>query len=172
MSALQSLTEVFGEGGHGDNAERFARELLAEHRAEALAEDGQAYDGELAMLRGLVRVLRVAARNEDMPEVQRLLADHVRDEAAARAQARIAPDTTAADLERQTALMAGIRQEPARRWKSGRAVGLLRRLGYHPISPRTASRDLAALAAAGLLVMHEEKGVRWYEVARQGGHRA
>uniref|UniRef100_UPI00131BC046 hypothetical protein n=1 Tax=Streptomyces sp. NRRL F-6674 TaxID=1463877 RepID=UPI00131BC046 len=62
-------------------------------------------------------------------------------------------------------LMAGIRREPARRWKSGRAVNLLRRLGYHPISPRTASRDLAALAGAGLLVMHEEKGVRWYEVA-------
>jgi hypothetical protein len=122
---------------------------------------GENYSGELEMFRGLVRVLRVAARNEDMPEVQRLLWDHARDEAAAY---EAAPDQTAVDLERQTALMAGIRQEPARRWKSGRAVGLLRRLGYHPISPRTASRDLAALAGAGLLVMHEEKGVRWYEV--------
>lgn len=40
MSAFESLTEVFAEGGHGDNAERFARELLAEHRAEVLAEQG------------------------------------------------------------------------------------------------------------------------------------
>ncbi|MFI0268616.1 hypothetical protein [Streptomyces luteogriseus] len=128
------------------------------------------YPGELEMFRGLVRVLRIAARNEDMPEVQRLLWDHARDEADAYAQAQVAPDPTAADLERQTALMAGIRQEPARRWKSGRAVGLLRRLGYHPISPRTASRDLAALAGAGLLVMHEEKGVRWYEVAARRPH--
>ena len=130
---------------------------------------GENYPGELEMIRGLVRVLRIAARNEDMPEVQRLLWDHARDEAAAY---EAAPDQTAADLERQTALMAGIRQEPARRWKSGRAVNLLRRLGYHPISPRTASRDLAALAGAGLLVMHDEKGVRFYTVARQGGHRA
>ncbi|MGW7495410.1 hypothetical protein ACWGKA_14060 [Streptomyces luteogriseus] len=131
------------------------------------------YPGELEMFRGLVRVLRIAARNEDMPEVQRLLWDHARDEAAAyeAAPEQTTPDPTAADLERQTALMAGIRQEPARRWKSGRAVNLLRRLGYHPISPRTASRDLAALAGAGLLVMHEEKGVRWYEVAPKSTHR-
>jgi alkylhydroperoxidase family enzyme len=127
------------------------------------------YPGELEMFRGLVRVLRVAARNEDMPEVQRLLWEHASDEAAAYEQAGETPDRTAADLERQAALMAGIRKEPARRWKSGRAVGLLRRLGYHPISPRTASRDLAALAAAGLLVMHEETGVRFYTVARRGG---
>ncbi|NUT07576.1 MAG: hypothetical protein HOV76_29310, partial [Hamadaea sp.] len=76
---------------------------------------GENYPGELEMFRGLVRVLRIAARNEDMPEVQRLLWDHARDEAAAY---EAAPDQSAADLERQTALMAGIRQEPARRWKS------------------------------------------------------
>ncbi|NUU22808.1 MAG: hypothetical protein HOV68_15045, partial [Streptomycetaceae bacterium] len=78
------------------------------------------YSGELEMFRGLVRVLRIAARNEDMPEVQRLLWDHARDEAAAyeAAPEQTPPDQSAADLERQTALMAGIRQEPARRWKS------------------------------------------------------
>lgn len=36
MGALESLAEVFGEGGHGDNSETHARELLAEHAAEVL----------------------------------------------------------------------------------------------------------------------------------------
>lgn len=44
MSALESLTEVFAEGGHGDNSERFARELLAERRAEVLAEAARLAD--------------------------------------------------------------------------------------------------------------------------------
>ncbi|WP_155054564.1 zinc finger Ran-binding domain-containing protein [Streptomyces blattellae] len=34
MSALESLTEVLGESGCGDNSERYARELLAEERRE------------------------------------------------------------------------------------------------------------------------------------------
>lgn len=34
MSALESLTEVFGESGCGDNSERYARELLAEAQRE------------------------------------------------------------------------------------------------------------------------------------------
>lgn len=163
MSALESLIEVFGEGGHGDNAERFARELLAEHRAEVLAEDGQAYDGELAMLRGLVRTLRVVVRPDtvDVTEVRRLLQQHVGDEAEARTE------TT-----RQAALLDAILQDPNGRWKSGRAVKVLRQLGYHPISPGTASHDLAALAAAGHLTRHEETGVRWYEAAHRGGNRA
>lgn len=84
MTALESLTEVFGEGGHGENAEPFAREVLAEHRSEVLAADGQAYDGELSMLRGLVRTLRVVARQSDLGEVQRLLIHHAVDDADAR----------------------------------------------------------------------------------------
>jgi hypothetical protein len=34
MGVLESLTEVFGESGCGDNSERYARELLAEFRRE------------------------------------------------------------------------------------------------------------------------------------------
>lgn len=125
--------------------------------------DGQAYDGELAMLRGLVRTLRVVVRPDtvDVTEVRRLLQHHVGDDAQARTE-----------NDRQAALLDAIRQDPTGRWKSGRAVKVLRQLGYHPISPGTASHDLAALAAAGHLIRHEETGVRWYEVAHRGGNRA
>lgn len=53
MSALESLTEVFGEGGHGDSSERYALELLAGHRAELLR-------AEASNLRKVVR--------EEIPE--------------------------------------------------------------------------------------------------------
>lgn len=74
-----------GAAGWGDS-DRVDR-LLAGHRAEVLAEDGQAYDGELAMLRDLVRTLRVAARPDDadLGEIRRLLHHHATDDAAARA---------------------------------------------------------------------------------------
>lgn len=54
---------------------------------EADAASGEAYDGELAMARGLIRVLRVVARSDeaDITEVQRLLNQHALDEQAARA---------------------------------------------------------------------------------------
>ena len=163
MSALQSLTEVFGESGCGNDSDRYARELLAEHRAEVLVEDGQAYDGELAMLRGLVRTLRVVVRyDNNVAEVRRLLHQHAADQAAAY-QAK--GDTTRA---RQAALLDAILQAPARRWKSGRAVNALSEAGYL-VSPGTASQDLAALAAEGHLIRHEDKGARWYEVARRPG---
>jgi hypothetical protein len=59
-------------------------------RAEVLAADGQAYDGELAMYRELVRTLRAVARPDDadMNEVRRLLHHHAADDAAAREQGK------------------------------------------------------------------------------------
>ncbi|MET7560602.1 hypothetical protein ABZS95_10395 [Streptomyces sp. NPDC005479] len=42
------------------------------------------YSGELAMLRGLLGVIRVVAEHGDMDEVRRLLAEHASDEQAAR----------------------------------------------------------------------------------------
>ncbi|MFI1702012.1 hypothetical protein ACH419_39530 [Streptomyces bobili] len=140
------------------------RAALDAHRAEVLAGDGQAYDGELAMLRGLVRTLRVVVREDNnVAEVRRLLHQHAADEAAAYAE------TGDSDRARQAALLVGILAAPARRWKSGRAVNVLREAGYHPISPSTASHDLGALAAAGHLIRHEESGVVWYEIARRSG---
>jgi hypothetical protein len=126
--------------------------------------DDEAYDGELAMLRGLVRTLRTVVREENtLPEVRRLLWQHASDDAAARAEA-----TPAA--KRQADLLTAVLAHGGR-WKSGRAVRELRMLGHHPVSPSTASHDLATLAAAGHLVRYEEKGVRWYSVARRGGDR-
>lgn len=48
MSARESLTEVFGEGGHGDNSQRFADELYAEIRAEVLREAADALEARVA----------------------------------------------------------------------------------------------------------------------------
>jgi hypothetical protein len=65
----------------------FPPDWLEAHRAEVLAEDGQAYDGELAMLRGLVRTLRAVVRDDRadvaQKEVRRLLYEHTADERAA-----------------------------------------------------------------------------------------
>lgn len=64
------------------------RDAMDAHRAEVLAEDGQAYDGELAMLRGLIRTLRTVVRPDtaDLDEVRRLLHHHATDDATARAE--------------------------------------------------------------------------------------
>lgn len=75
-----------------------------------------------------------------------------------------APTLAAAD--RQAALLAEIRKDPHRRWKSGRAAKVLRELGYQPLGQSTASHDLARLAAAGHLILREALGVRWYEVRK------
>lgn len=71
-----------------EQAERELDVRLDAHRAEVLAADGQAYDGELAMYRHLVRTLRVVARPDDadMSEVRRLLHQHAGDDAAARTE--------------------------------------------------------------------------------------
>ncbi|MFD5002168.1 hypothetical protein ACFWMV_04600 [Streptomyces mutabilis] len=59
------------------------REKSSRPTADATPE---AYDGELAMLRGLVRTLRTVVRSDDadVNEVRRLLHHHVADETAAR----------------------------------------------------------------------------------------
>ena len=79
-------------------AERELDIRLDAYRAEVLATDGQAYDGELAMLRGLVRTLRVVVRPDDpdVAEVQRLLIEHARDETAARAEEKATAEAATA----------------------------------------------------------------------------
>jgi hypothetical protein len=83
-----------------EQAETELDKRLDEHRAEVLAADGQAYDGELAMLRGLVRTLRVVARPDDadMGEVRRLLHHHATDDAAAREEATAEAATATPDF--------------------------------------------------------------------------
>lgn len=69
-----------------------ARAAVAGEKSSRPAADAtpEAYDGELAMLRGLVRTLRVVVRPDDadMGEVRRLLWQHVADETAARQEVR------------------------------------------------------------------------------------
>ncbi|MFD5057410.1 hypothetical protein [Streptomyces sp. NPDC058394] len=62
-----------------------AEALLNAFRAESIAQF-EAYPGELAMLRGLLGVVRVVAKHGDMNEVRRLLAEHASDEQAAHAE--------------------------------------------------------------------------------------
>jgi hypothetical protein len=83
MSARDSFGALFGALDEASEAELGRR--LDAHRAEVLAADGQAYDGELAMLRGLVATIRLAARQDNgLLEVRQLLAEYAGDEAHAR----------------------------------------------------------------------------------------
>jgi hypothetical protein len=77
--------------------------VIDEFRAEVLAADGQAYDGELAMLRGLVDTLRVVVQDgstaeKQRAEVRRLLHQHAGDDAAAREEATAAAATATPEL--------------------------------------------------------------------------
>lgn len=118
------------------------------------------YPGELAMFRGLVRVLRVAARNEDMREVQRLLWQHTADEAAAYEKARQQEAARPEEVVRQARLLEEIRATGGR-WSSGRVVRAYGQLGYG-CGTRTARVDLAVLTTQGHLVQHDEKGRRYF----------
>lgn len=65
--------------------ERVAELEEKSSRTAADATPCEDYPGELAMLRGLVRTLRVTARyGEDMGEVRQLLVEHASDDEAAR----------------------------------------------------------------------------------------
>ncbi|NUS26112.1 MAG: hypothetical protein HOV92_18075 [Streptomyces sp.] len=77
-----------------------ATEMVDGYRAAVLAEDGQAYDGELAMYRQLVRTLSTVIRDgssaeKQRAEVERLLHQHAADDAEAREKSsRPAADAT------------------------------------------------------------------------------
>lgn len=63
---------------------RLLEQYNAALRTEILAADGQAYDGELTMLRGLVATLAAVAQHGDLVDVQKLLREYVSDDAEAR----------------------------------------------------------------------------------------
>lgn len=63
---------------------RILAQYNAALRTEILALDGQAYDGELVMLRGLVATLNAIANHGDLSDVQKLLREHAGDDAEAR----------------------------------------------------------------------------------------
>jgi hypothetical protein len=87
MSAWLELHTVLSLRLDATEAYRLMHNYRDEELAKAAAPaDGQAYDGELAMLRGLIRTLRVVVRPDqvDVAEVRRLLHEHATDDAAAR----------------------------------------------------------------------------------------
>jgi hypothetical protein len=85
MSARAAIHAMFQLDEAG---ERELDARLDAHRAEVLAADGQAYPGELAMLRTLARTLRVASRHRDFAAIEQALINHASDDAAARDNAK------------------------------------------------------------------------------------
>lgn len=149
---------------------------LDAYRAEVLAEDGQAYDGELAMLRGLVRTLRVVVRDgtsdeKRRAEIERLLHQHAADDAVAREQGKSShqADATPASAReaRLNQLLDAIRTHGGK-W-STRQVQEIRRLSNGPTQRGTARRDLAELARRGHLHQHGAGDGRYYTLLRKDG---
>jgi hypothetical protein len=174
MSALDSihraLTEAYSTGVvlGDETAEDLIKAAVREFEMDA-----QAYPGELAMLRGLVRTLRVVVRDGDSAErqrteVQRLLWQHATDDAQARTEIT-EPHASAVDTNRRAHLLHAIAQ--GGRWKSGTVTRWYQEHGYTGLDVHTARRDLAVLRESGAIVQHDEKGVRWFSLARRGGGR-
>lgn len=78
-------------------------------------------------------------------------------------QAQIDRDATTA--ARRAALLTAIQARPSLEWDPGLTVSALRRAGFRSVSIGTASGDLQALAAGGLLVAHTEMVIRGYGLA-------
>lgn len=174
-----------GPAGWPDSADRYfvtggvhgVPELLDElDRLRASADTCEAYDGELATYRELVRTLRVIVRPDDatVDHVRQLLHQHAADDAAARAETKgegsRTADATPEGAVRQATLLDAIRANPGGRWKSGRARRALADAGFE-VSRGTAGQDLNRLADAGHLTRHDDKGVTWYTLGRPGGDR-
>ncbi|WP_435215814.1 hypothetical protein [Streptomyces sp. bgisy034] len=91
----------------GDRA-RILAQYDAALRAEVLAVDGQDYDGELTMLRGLVATLSAVAQHGDLSDVQKLLREHTSDAVEARGLSGSADDADP-EQSKRAELIAGIR---------------------------------------------------------------
>jgi DNA-binding transcriptional ArsR family regulator len=57
-------------------------------------------------------------------------------------------------------------------WKSGTVARWYEAHGYNGLRLRAARHDLAVLRDAGALIQHDDKGVRYFTAAREGGRRA
>jgi hypothetical protein len=157
--------------GDGWNSAITVLEEIAEYQTP----DDEAYPGELQRLRALVLGLRVAAlRKGDMAQVQWLLTDHeeTREKATDAQSATATPGPTG----RLAQLLDAIRIHRGE-WTTKRVQDLYRQ---SPLSPpnapggrlrHVARGDLRDLHAWGHLVLHEDKGRRFYTLAtRKDGH--
>ncbi|MFE9921614.1 hypothetical protein ACFYQA_08525 [Streptomyces sp. NPDC005774] len=163
MSAAMELHVALSLRLDAIEAYRLAHAYRDEVLAKAAADTVEAYPGELAMLHGLIATLRAVADHGDLTDVRKLLDEHQRDDAQARAEGK-SSRTPADATARQTQLLTEIRLQGGR-WKAGRAHRALTDLGFE-VSKGTAGHDLAQLAA-GYLVRHDEPGVTYYTVPRQ-----
>jgi hypothetical protein len=86
------------------------------HRAEVLTADGQEYDGQLAMLTGLIATIRATVAHGSLDDVRKLLDEHHHDDADAREEAkgksRRTVDTLAAWLHQRFAVGHTLSFEP------------------------------------------------------------
>ncbi|MFB7461223.1 hypothetical protein [Streptomyces sp. NPDC056188] len=147
-------------------------------RAEVLASDGQAYDGELAMYRELVRTLRVVVRDDRSAEKQRaevrqLLHHHAADDAAAREDAKgkstaDSGDATPRLIGRRARLLDAIRTHGGR-WDTGRVLDLYQLTEPGRIQRVTARRDLGYLQWAGHLTQRGPENNRSYTLKSRKG---
>jgi hypothetical protein len=138
--------------------------------------DEQAYDGELAMLRGFVDVIRVAAEHGDMSQVRQLIVEHDIDAAEALAEAegkssRPTADATPDKVDRFEARLAQLLdtiRTHGGKWSTG-ALQELRRKQGGTKQRGTARRDLAELYRRGHLHQHGGGDGRFYTLKRRGG---
>lgn len=148
-------------------------EELRKH-AEQSVDTAEAYDGELAMLRSLVRTLRVVARPDadevDVAEVQRLLHHHLADEQAAREQGKSSRPADAtpreAARERRLEQLLGTMRTHGGKWTTS-TLQTVRRSTGEPAQRGTARRDLAELARRGHLHQHGAGDGRYYTLKRR-----
>ncbi|MGI3199620.1 hypothetical protein ACRJ4W_15315 [Streptomyces sp. GLT-R25] len=137
---------------------------------ESASRSTEAYDGELTMFRGLVRLLRVAARNGDLAEMQRLLYEHDAEERAAYSEAREKSsrqaDATSSPREQRLAQLLDTIRTHRGEWRAG-DVQVLRRLTGGPTKRSTARRDLAELHRRGHLNQHGPQDGRFYTLKRK-----
>lgn len=79
------------------------------------------------------------------------------------------PTTT--DTARRAHLLHIITRQGGR-WKSGDVIRWYGQRGYTGLGLHAARRDLAVLRDSGALTQHDERGVRYFTLTRQGGRRA
>ena len=139
------------------------------------------YPGELAMLRGVLGVVRTIAQHGDINELRRVIAEHYADErdayaeqgekdtAPAATSTRFAIDHRRATTERHELLRLAIRDQGGE-WTTRRVRLLYRGLGIRDLFRSTLRHDLAELCRAGHLTLHDEdKGRRYYTPTTNGG---
>lgn len=162
--AAMKLPPAFNAGSYAD-AWRRCRTIVQAMAGEEATPQGatatphtETFDGELAMLRGLVRVLRTVARQDDLREVQRLLTEHASDENAARAGAKRARMWPA---DWDAVLDAAIRDEDGE-WTTNRVQHLYKARYEVGLFRGDARMCLSERAHAGLLKLHDRPQGRVY----------